>query len=151
MLVMKKVEQTNTVEVIEDVLCNLCGQSCKDQHYPNNVFGPMEVSDTGSYGQNFPPDLENWEIDICQYCFAWIVAHCRLPPRRREYYIGLLHGGGSKDCLLETDTPDTVLSALLTGDPSGLDENWRKEYDRVMERDTLLVKHPNRRKDDDPK
>lgn len=147
MLKIITVEEMTQVEKVDDVLCNLCGQSCREENEPRNINGLLGIHETGGYGQAFPPDLEDWQIDICQYCFAWIISHCRLPPRRREYVIGLVGGGKSEDNLLETDAPDTVLSALLTGDPSALDEHWRKEYDRVMERDTMLAKHPNRRKE----
>jgi hypothetical protein len=53
-----------TIEVVDDVICDVCGNSCKD-HMDN-----MESATLSAYwGYTSKKDGEVYEVDICESCF----------------------------------------------------------------------------------
>lgn len=60
---MKKIGE-RTIEVVDDVFCDICGSSCKD-HMDN-----MENATLSAYwGYSSKKDGDVYEIDICESCF----------------------------------------------------------------------------------
>jgi hypothetical protein len=60
---MKKIGQ-KTIEVIDDVVCDICEKSCKD-HIDN-----MESASLNAYwGYSSKKDGQNYDIDLCENCF----------------------------------------------------------------------------------
>jgi hypothetical protein len=60
---MKKIAQ-KTIEVIDDIECDICGKTCKD-HLDN-----IESASLSAYwGYYSKKDGQNYEIDICEKCF----------------------------------------------------------------------------------
>ena len=51
-----------TVEVVKDILCDSCGESCKK----GNSFEYMELQ--ANWGFNSEKDLEQWTAQICEKC-----------------------------------------------------------------------------------
>lgn len=60
---MKKIGE-KTIEVIDDVTCDVCGKSCKD-HMDN-----IESATLSAYwGYSSKKDGSNYDVDICESCF----------------------------------------------------------------------------------
>lgn len=60
---MKKIAE-KTIEVIDDVTCDVCGKSCKD-HIDN-----IESALLSAYwGYSSKKDGLNYEVDLCENCF----------------------------------------------------------------------------------
>lgn len=60
---MKKIAQ-KTIEIIDDVECDICGKTCKD-HIDN-----IESATLSAYwGYSSKKDGQSFEVDICENCF----------------------------------------------------------------------------------
>lgn len=55
----KKLEE---VEVVADIICDICGASCKTE------YGNEYLSLTTSWGYMSNKDLETWKAQICEKC-----------------------------------------------------------------------------------
>lgn len=60
---MKKIA-SKTIEVIDDVSCDVCGKNCKDGL--ENIESALL---TAYWGFTSKKDGQNYEIDICEECF----------------------------------------------------------------------------------
>lgn len=60
---MKKIAE-KTIEVIDDVVCDICNKSCKDCH--ENM---ESASLTAYWGYSSKKDGQQYEVDICENCF----------------------------------------------------------------------------------
>ena len=118
----------HVVEVL-DVVCNLCGESCRHPRVPHNVNGLIDAQETGGYGQAIPPDLERWTFDLCQYCLGWLVSKLKIPPTREEQLLG-------SGIYVPAETEGRTLHALMTGDLAELSEWEQKDVA------TALLRHP---------
>ena len=66
----KKIKKKNT-EVITDIICDCCGESCKvniggTEKKPITQFEYMTLSANWGYGSG--KDLEGWEAHLCEKC-----------------------------------------------------------------------------------
>lgn len=60
---MKKIAK-KTIEVIDDIECDICGKNCKDH------MGNFEnASLTAYWGFTSKKDSQQYDIDICENCF----------------------------------------------------------------------------------
>lgn len=69
-----KVEKVVEEEVVEDILCNKCGRSCKNGYYPEenpNYDGLIEVTVMGGYGAKLG-DMTAYTFSICEDCLKEI-------------------------------------------------------------------------------
>lgn len=60
---MKKIAQ-KTIEVIDDIECDICGKTCKD-HMENFENASL----TAYWGYSSKKDGQQYDIDICENCF----------------------------------------------------------------------------------
>ena len=56
-----KIKETRGIEVISDILCDSCGQSCR------NVHGNYEHIDMhANWGYGSKKDMERWTAHVCE-------------------------------------------------------------------------------------
>lgn len=53
-----------TIEVIDDVTCDICNKSCKD-----HIDNMESASLTAYWGYSSKKDGQNYDLDICESCF----------------------------------------------------------------------------------
>lgn len=79
---LKQVEKS----MVADVLCNKCGGSCKDyvdaehKHFNLNY---ADITPHFGYGSVLY-DLEDWEVHICETCYAAFEATFKLQPEKKQ-------------------------------------------------------------------
>ena len=71
-----KVTEEVVREVVLDVHCNLCGESCIVDRCTNGT----RIAETGGWSGTFPPDMEEWSLDVCERCFAALFLICKIQP-----------------------------------------------------------------------
>ncbi len=87
---LKKLFQTKKVEVIDDIICNKCGETMLktvgpwDEH--GEFYGLQEASfSTGYLSKDFP-DGKVYSFSMCEPCLKWLFELFELPPSEREYF-----------------------------------------------------------------
>jgi len=55
-------------EVVDDVICNKCGTSCKGEM--GNFNGLIEVVVTGAYDSTHLEDMRSYSFSICEKCLS---------------------------------------------------------------------------------
>lgn len=84
--------KTQKVELVEkakvtDVLCNKCGESCKDYIVQGNTdmfnLNYAEITPNFGYGSTLY-DLEDWEVHICEGCYAAFEATFKIQPEKKQ-------------------------------------------------------------------
>lgn len=133
MKIYKAKETTETTQVVSEVFCDRCGDQCRDPSDHNDTS--IQVKATGCFDSDFPPDTTIWTFDLCQFCYAALIAELKNPPVTQEY---LLTGRG--DILPDED--DGLLLLLTCADPSLLlqklrtsdVQRFKKLTQRVMEK-----------------
>ncbi len=124
-ITMKITEQkteTVTKEIVTDVRCNLCGESCLDSDDPHNNLG-CDVNAHGCYGSAFPSDSTAWHFDLCQLCLAFLVSKFKIYP-------AITDGPFSSD--------DSTKLLLTEGKAEGLHEWVISKYAAAMSRGSLF-------------
>ena len=96
--------ETVTKEIVTDVLCNLCGESCLDKDECRNDLG-VEVNIHGCYGSAFPPDMTSWKFHLCELCVAFLVSRCKLFPDVEDH-MGMSGEDKFKALLTKGETAD---------------------------------------------
>lgn len=76
----EKVMVSREIEVTNDVVCNCCGKSTKDQY---GHFECVEVVACWGYGST--KDNQCHESHICETCYDRIVATFKIPPTVESY------------------------------------------------------------------
>jgi len=56
-------KQTKEIDIIEDIICDCCGKSCKKDN--NNIEYLSLKSNWGFYSKK---DLQQWTAQICEDC-----------------------------------------------------------------------------------
>lgn len=79
MKVIKTITETREVDIIEDVLCNKCGETCKTKAC-DNLEGLIEVVVCGGYGSHFIGDMNQFEFSVCEKCLMEFVATFKIQP-----------------------------------------------------------------------
>lgn len=67
--------------MLKDVVCDLCGQSCRDEHDFNYHYATL----TATWGYGSGKDGETWEAHICEKCVDSLPFVAKI--RRREYML----------------------------------------------------------------
>ncbi|CAG7580949.1 MAG: putative ZZ domain-containing protein [uncultured marine phage] len=72
---MKKVKIVNEKEIIEDILCDICGNSCLvyEHDYPidndGDIFKEFDyLSLSNHWGYHSKKDWETWSAQVCEEC-----------------------------------------------------------------------------------
>ena len=60
----KIIRVTREVEEIEDILCDICGKSCKDNS--SNLYEFLTLHASWGYGSH--RDCTTWDGEICESC-----------------------------------------------------------------------------------
>jgi hypothetical protein len=77
-------EITTTVEVIDDIFCNKCGNSCKSG---SNFNGLIEVTAEGNYDSTHLEDLKTYTFSLCEKCLVELFATFQIKPKILDYLI----------------------------------------------------------------
>lgn len=70
-------------EIVADVLCNKCGESCRDyidkghKHFNHNY---ALITPDFNYGSVLY-DMDDWEVHICETCYAEFEATFKIKPK----------------------------------------------------------------------
>jgi uncharacterized cysteine cluster protein YcgN (CxxCxxCC family) len=76
MRITKKVQKTE--EVLDEVICDVCGLSCMVHFNKNEPDGPKDfvgIHIQQPWGYLSNKDLEIWEADICEKCVDDWLSH----------------------------------------------------------------------------
>jgi len=81
----KTSKQTKQVveTVIEDILCNKCGESCKTRI--GNYEGVIEYSMTGGYDSHLGDNVE-FIFSICERCLEKLFKEFKIPPDIKDHW-----------------------------------------------------------------
>jgi hypothetical protein len=79
-----KVTEEVEREVVLDVRCNLCGETCIVDHSANST----RIEETGGWGGTFPTDMERWSLDVCERCIGALFLVCKVQPEVYDASIG---------------------------------------------------------------
>lgn len=75
--------ETETVEreVVTDIICNKCGNSCKNED--DNCFGLIETQVQGGYAAKLG-DMVTWTFSICEDCLKELFDSFKVPVERSK-------------------------------------------------------------------
>lgn len=82
----EQLEKLQEEEVVDDVLCNKCGKSCRSKIW-DNVFDKLTIKTTGGYNSYYPDDMVTVEFDLCEYCLKDFVESFKINPRTNNNLI----------------------------------------------------------------
>lgn len=75
-------KETQEVEVVDDVICNRCGKSCR------NADGFIEMAPLRvRWGYGSSKDTEDHESHLCEQCYDEIVSGFKISPKVTEYLL----------------------------------------------------------------
>lgn len=74
MIITTEVQQT--VNVISDIICNKCGESCKNLY---GYEGLLEAEVHGGYGSEHVGDMNKHKFSMCEKCFMELSATFKIP------------------------------------------------------------------------
>lgn len=94
--------ETVTRDVVTDIRCNLCGESCLDTHETHNNLG-VEVNIHGCYGSAFPADMTSWKFHLCELCVTFLVSRFKLFPEIEDN-MGMIDHDAYKAFLMKGET-----------------------------------------------
>lgn len=81
---------TTEIEIISEVLCNQCGESCHPQEAGKNKFGQpyfCGLIDTKVIGWDYSPalnDATEYNFSLCEVCLKKLFDGFKLPVSERE-------------------------------------------------------------------
>lgn len=81
MKIVKK--QTIENEVVEDILCNRCGKSCKNQ--AGDFDGLIEAEVCGGYYSEKFEDGLRISFSICETCLVDIISNFKIAPKGDKF------------------------------------------------------------------
>lgn len=70
------------IEVVEDITCDRCEKSTKDEFNMNYEFA--RIAATWGYGSK--KDGEKHEIFLCEKCYDFIIKEMGIDPKIEEYF-----------------------------------------------------------------
>ena len=82
--------ETKLVEkvVVKDVLCNKCGDSCAYRiSKEHSNFNSAIITASFGYG-SLIYDMEDWEVHICEPCYADFEATFKFKPQKSKHAWG---------------------------------------------------------------
>lgn len=68
--------------VVEDVLCNKCGKSCREEDC-GNLEGLVEARVTGGYA-SYLGDMTSYTFSLCEHCLEQLFATFLLPVEKHN-------------------------------------------------------------------
>lgn len=88
-MILKK-KMTKEVEVTEDIFCNKCGESCREDTLPEDVagfYGLIEARVTGGYFSPALEDMTCYDFSLCEKCLKQLFDDFRIPVQKTEYIL----------------------------------------------------------------
>lgn len=85
---MKKIKIiTQKVEIVDDVICNKCGESCMsvDDDF-KTPYGLNEVVVSGGYYSNYLEDLTTYTFSLCEKCLSELFKTFLIPVHKSGLY-----------------------------------------------------------------
>lgn len=82
-----RIEKLIEEEVVDDIICNKCGKSCKGGY---NFEGLLEIKIMGGYG-SLLGDMETYEFSICETCLQSMFEKFLIPPEHKDFSPGGHH------------------------------------------------------------
>ena len=80
MKITRIITETKEVEVIDDILCNKCGESCRTDDFDfGNMEGLVEVAITGGYNSQYIGDMTQYTFSVCEKCLMDFVGTFKIP------------------------------------------------------------------------
>ena len=70
------------IDVIDDILCNRCERSCKNND-DDNFYGLIEASFSTGYGSPCLPDGMCYTFSLCEKCLDLLFEDFRIKPEER--------------------------------------------------------------------
>jgi hypothetical protein len=80
MKITKEKTITETVTIVEDIICNNCGESCKTDSDFNQYDGLIEVCVSGGYFSKFIGDLNSYTFSLCEKCVMEMIKSFKINP-----------------------------------------------------------------------
>lgn len=81
----KKIIKTETVEIIEDIICNKCGESCKKNVMGHDdYYGLIEVGFSTGYASRKFSDGCYYQFSLCEECLAELFDTFKIDPLMQE-------------------------------------------------------------------
>jgi len=84
MKITKKIQQE--IEIVSDVICNKCGQSCRPSEEVPDFYGLIEASFTTGYESKALPDGVCYSFSLCEGCLAKLFDTFQIKPEIKEYF-----------------------------------------------------------------
>lgn len=76
----KVIEKTVQQEIVEDVLCNMCGSSCGIKlGETKEYYGLIEITVSGGYASPKLGDCSLYRFSICEYCLDELFNKFKIP------------------------------------------------------------------------
>jgi len=80
----KKEKITKTIEIIDDVLCNKCGRSCKMQNV-SDLYGLIETEVHTGFCSPKLGDCNIFIFSLCEFCLSELFDTFKLKVEKRSY------------------------------------------------------------------
>jgi hypothetical protein len=84
MKIIKKVPQE--IEVVDDVICNKCGKSCRPSKEVPDFYGLIEASFTTGYESAALPDGSIYTFSLCENCLAELFETFQIEPEKKCFF-----------------------------------------------------------------
>lgn len=84
---MKKIHtetEIKTIEIVDDVICNKCGVSCRDS-CDMNFEGIIELSICGGYASKLGDSVQ-YTFSVCENCLKNFFSTFTIPPNTKDYF-----------------------------------------------------------------
>ena len=82
---------TKQVEIVDDIICNKCGESLKvflGNTGVHDFYGMAEVTVSGGYESEHIEDLTEYSFALCEKCLVELFKSFKIPVEEKEYLIG---------------------------------------------------------------
>lgn len=80
-------KMTKEVEIVDDVICNKCGKSCKGEM--GNFNGLIETKVIGAYDSMCLSDQDTYVFSLCEQCLVELFKTFKHHPQRTIFYGGI--------------------------------------------------------------
>lgn len=78
--------KTKKVQVIEDILCNKCGESCKSDVFGTGGFyGLQEATVSADYFSPALEDCTHYVFSLCEHCLVKLFKDFTIPVEEQPY------------------------------------------------------------------
>jgi len=67
-----KIEKTKKVKIVDEIICDICGSSCKDANVGNE-----HASLVAHWGYASRKDESKYDIDFCENCFDKLIKYLK--------------------------------------------------------------------------